>query len=81
MQYLIGTYLWHAVSEEAGSYESSSRRASSRYSSSTEQRVTSAAAEEVSASSAFTIQGAITFEKPVFKKTAKGITIERKCIY
>lgn len=66
--------------------ESSSYGASrqSRYSSSatSEQKTivdgTTVAASSNSSADAFTISGAISFAKPSFKKTAKGVTIERK---
>lgn len=73
---------------DGGSYETGSYGTSrqSRYSSSTtEQKITSDDGVTSSkttgngaSSDAFTITGAISFGKPVFKKTAKGITIERK---
>lgn len=76
---------------DGGSYETGSYGTSrqSRYSSSTtEQKVTSDDGVTSSkttgngaSSDAFTITGAISFGKPVFKKTAKGVTIERKFIY
>lgn len=73
---------WWKTESESSSYGASRQ---SRYSASasSEQKTTVdgstvAAASSTTTSDAFTISGAISFNKPTFKKTAKGVTIERE---
>lgn len=66
------------VAEASSSSIKASSRRASRYTTYESHVAATAGQEEENTGAAFTIEGPTTFEKPMFKKTAKGITIERE---